>query len=175
VESTKIPELPPGHNLAINHAWIWGRAAMAQATRVREGGGISEAHQLLVALRQVERATEMAQSGSLKKHEAQQILNSAVRQFKADLPALVDARDIIEHFDKYAIGKGKLQSKDRDADPSLTDFDLAKRYEVRIDGPSWEESIIRVNTISIEVNKVVDAVDLLFRRMFKAAQVEDGD
>lgn len=150
MESTKIPELPPDHNLAINHAWIWGRAAMAHAIRVREGGGISEAHQLLVALRQVERATEMAQRGSLKKHEAQQILNSAVRQFKADLPGLVDARDIIEHFDKY-------------------------RYEVRIDGPSWEESIIRVNTISIEVNKVVDAVDLLFRRMFKAAQVEDGD
>jgi hypothetical protein len=170
--TAKAPDLPPGHNLAINHAWTWAKAAMVQATRLQNGAGIWDALLLLVALRQVLRAAEMAQNSPLQERRARQILNSAVDRFKKDLPDLVDARDIIEHFDEYAVGKGCLQLKEKAAEPSLTEAELARRYEPRIEG-AWSEPIVWVGTRSIEVSRVVDAVDRLFRRMFAAAKTED--
>jgi hypothetical protein len=98
----------------------------------------------------------MAQTSPFQSKRARQILNAAVREFKADLPDLVDARDIIEHFDKYAVGQGDLQIKDRKGDPSLTDAQLAKRYEARLEG-LFGEPIIRVGERAIEVTKIMGA------------------
>jgi hypothetical protein len=167
-----VPDLPPVHNLAINAAFTWVRAAMEQATRLLQGASYWEAYVLLLSLRQVLRAAEMAQGSSFQSRRARQILNTAVRRFKADLPDLVDARDIIEHFDKYAVGKGDLQLADRDADPSLTDAQLVKRYEARLEGP-WGEPILRVGSRALEITKVIEACDTLFKRMFAAAEAED--
>lgn len=166
--------LQAGHNLAINHAWTWGRAAMNQAARLHDGASIWDALLLLVALRQVLRAAEMAQKSQLKNRQARQILNSAVSRFKRDLPELVDARDIIEHFDAYAVGAGDLQLKEQESDPSLTAAQLAKRYEPRLEGP-WNEPTIRVGERAIVVSKVEEAVTRLFQRMYAAAEAEDGD
>ena len=172
--TTKVPELPPGHNLALGHAWVWARAARVPAVRMlAEGAGYEDALLLLLALRQVLRAAEMAQAGSLQKRRARQILNSAVARFKADLPDLVEARDIIEHFDEYAVGKGDLQNEDRAADPSLTDTELVERYAARLEG-AWDEPTIRVGTRSIVVRKVPEATDRLFQGMYAAAEAEDG-
>lgn len=172
--TVNVPDLPPVHNLAINAAFTWVRAAMEQATRLLRGASYWEAYVLLLSLRQVLRAAEMAQSSTFQSRRARQILSDAVRRFKSDLPDLVDARDIIEHFDRYAVGKGDLQRDDRDADPSLTDAELANRYAARLEGP-WGEPILRVGTRALEITKVIEACDRLFKRMFAAAKAEDED
>lgn len=118
-QSVDVPDLPPVHNLAVNAAFTWTSLAIRQADRLLQGASYWEALGLLMSLRQLLRAGEMAQTSPFQSKRARQILNAAVRQFKADLPDLVDARDIIEHFDKYAVGQGDLQIKDRKEDPGL--------------------------------------------------------
>ena len=136
-QSVDVPDLPPMRNLAVNAAFTWTSLAIRQADRLLRGASYWEALGLLMSLRQLLRAAEMAQTSPLRSKRARQILNTAVRQFKAALPDLVDA------FDKYAVGQGDLQIKDREDDPSLTDAQLAKRYEARLEG-SFGEPIIRV-------------------------------
>lgn len=172
--SGDVPDLPPVHNLAVNAAFTWTSLAIRQADRLLQGASYWEALGLLMSLRQLLRAGEMAQTSSLQSKRARQILNAAVRQFKTDLPDLVDARDIIEHFDKYAVGQGDLQINDREGDPSLTDAQLAKRYEARLEG-LFDEPIIRVGARAIEVTKVMGACTTLFQRMRKATRAEYED
>ena len=173
-QSVDVPDLPPVHNLAVNAAFTWTSLAVRQADRLLQGASYWEALGLLMSLRQLLRAGEMAQTSPFQSKRARQILNAAVCRFKADLPDLVNARDIIEHFDKYAVGQGDLQIKDRKGDPSLTDAQLAKRYEARLEG-SFGEPIIRVGERAIEVTKVMGACTTLFERMRKATRAEDED
>ncbi|GID32919.1 hypothetical protein [Paractinoplanes brasiliensis] len=171
--NAEVPQLQARHNLAINSAWTWGRSSRLQAERLLDGSSIWDAYLLMVALRQMIRAAEMAQK-SLQKRQAQQILNSALKRFRTDLPELVDARDIIEHFDEYAVGKGALQEADRAADPTLTDFELAQQYTTRLEG-TLNEPTVWVGHRAIEVAKVQPAVQRLFNKMWAAAKAEDGD
>jgi hypothetical protein len=79
---------------------------------------------LLVALRNVHRAAEMAVR-HLTDATTRQVVTDALTAFDAELPGLVDARDIIEHFDEYRLGTGKLQRCNpagRTADQLAEDF-----------------------------------------------------
>jgi|SRR5215472_9389344 len=42
--------------------------------------------------------------------------------------AMVLGRDVLEHFDEYYCGTGKMQRQEQEADPSLSKEDLALRY-----------------------------------------------
>ena len=145
---------------------------MDQARRLLDGSGYIDGLFLLIALRQMIRAAEMAQQ-SLRNRQAKQILSSALRRFRADLPELVNARDIIEHFDEYAVGEGKLQEAELAADPGLTRAELAKRYALRMECAT-SYPVVRVGERSIDVTKVLPAVQRLYERMNAAADVEDG-
>ncbi|MBL7261520.1 hypothetical protein [Paractinoplanes lichenicola] len=144
---------------------------MVQAERLLNGSSIWDGYLLLVALRQMIRAAEMSRD-SLTNDRARAILNSALKRFRTDLPELVDARDIIEHFDEYAVGEGRLQDDELDADPSLTRASLAQQYTTRLEGTSSEPTVW-VGHRSIEVAKVIPAVDRLFKKMWAAADAED--
>ncbi|MEW6475335.1 MAG: hypothetical protein AB1679_24025 [Actinomycetota bacterium] len=67
---------------------------------------IVDANLMLLALRNLVRAAEAAAC-----HTKDQRITDAVDTFKASLPGIVDMRDVVEHFDAYLDGKGKLQKK----------------------------------------------------------------
>lgn len=60
-----------------------------------------------IALRQLVRAVEFCQP-----HSASRI-DRALNRFKAAVPAWLDLRDVVEHFDDYERGKGNLQESGR--------------------------------------------------------------
>jgi len=51
-------------------------------------------------------ATELKRLGVNKVHRDH--LGQAIREFEAAVPGAKSARDILEHFDEYARGEGKL-------------------------------------------------------------------
>jgi hypothetical protein len=169
-----VPDMQPGRSLAVNAAYTWTMLAIRQAELLLNGASYWEALALLLSLRQLLRAAEMARSSSFRSHRARRILDDAVDQFEADLPDLVNARDIIEHFDEYAVGQGKLQRAEQKADPSLTYADLATRYSASLEG-SFDEPVIRVGERSIVVTKVITACLSLFHAMRAASNAEDAD
>jgi hypothetical protein len=57
-----VPDLPPVHNLAVNAAFPWMSLAVRQVDRQLQGASYWEALGLLMSLRQLLRAGEMAQA-----------------------------------------------------------------------------------------------------------------
>jgi hypothetical protein len=126
--SSAASPVPTPANLALSHAWLWAKAALPLAQRLDlddgQGSGLPDAMVLLVALRNVHRAAEMAVR-HLTDATARQVVRDALAAFDAELPGLVDARDIIEHFDEYRLGKGRLQKRNpasRTADQLAEDY-----------------------------------------------------
>jgi hypothetical protein len=78
-----------------------GSSAAALASRQLE------APLFVFALRQVLRAAELVQRCATPAQAAS--IDEALDTFRADVPALVHMRDVLEHFDDYATGEGKLQ------------------------------------------------------------------
>ncbi|MBB2948135.1 hypothetical protein FB565_007906 [Actinoplanes lutulentus] len=170
---TTIPSLQPPYSLALGHAWLWAKACEVPAARLLgDGFGLPDALLLLVALRNVRRAAELA-GKSLTKPEAQQHLADALSKFDAALPGLKEARDVIEHLDEYAIGVGTEQKKLQAATPSLTTAELAARYALRLEG-TYNEPIVRVGPHSIEAIKVPGAAGWLFEGIRAAVYAEQG-
>jgi hypothetical protein len=175
VAVTNVNELQPPYNLALSQAWLWGKAAMVPTARLLgDGSGLPDALLLMVALRNVHRAATMAQD-SLQKPEANQRLVDALAAFDAALPGLIEARDVVEHFDEYRIGDGRVQRAllKQGTSPEVTAAELAEQYAPRLEG-SYDEPILRVGPHSIEVTKVHEAVNVLFEGIWAAARAEDG-
>jgi len=80
----------------------------------------ADAALMLLALRNVERAARWTISELSQVSDADHDTDDLLAQFHAYLPGLVDARDALEHFDEYAVGKGRLQR----TNPVPYDFDL---------------------------------------------------
>lgn len=170
---TTVNELQPTHNLALGHAWLWAKASEIPAARLLgDDFGLPDALLLLVALRNVRRAAIMAKK-SLHTPEAQQLHGDALTKFDAALPGVKGARDIIEHLDEYAMGKGWEQEKLRKATPTLTAAELAARYAPHLEG-TYSAPIVRVGPYSIEAAKVPGAAGSLFQGILAAAEAEDG-
>lgn len=173
--TANVPDLQPPHSLALNNAYTWAQVAVRQADRLMNGASYWEAYALLLSLRQLVRAAEMAQGANMSRR-AKQILNSAVARFKDTLPDLVDMRDIIDHFDQYSLGKGWLQDQDHEKDPTLTDAQLAANYKAYLDPEaSYDQPVICVGKRRIVVAKVGDAVVRLFDGMGRATDAERED
>jgi hypothetical protein len=169
---TTVNELQPSHNLALSHAWLWAKASEVPAARLLgDGSGLPDALLLLVALRNVRRAADMAKK-SLQRPAAQQILADALARFDERLPGVNAARDVIEHLDEYAVGEGLEQRRLRDATPTLTHPELAARYALRLEG-TYSAPIVRVGPYSIEAINVPGAAGLLFKGIRGAAEAEE--
>ena len=68
-----------------------------------------EAPLFVFALRQVLRAAELVEASASGAQATS--MDEALGAFRSDVPNLVDMRDVLEHFDDYATGEGKLQRK----------------------------------------------------------------
>lgn len=94
------------------HLETWSQAVQIQASRILMDGPWpasgeqtrqADCYLFLVALRDVRRAAALVgrQSGL-------QAVSDAVEAFDSEMPHVTNLRDVLEHFDDYAIGEGRL-------------------------------------------------------------------
>jgi hypothetical protein len=102
-------------------AWlmVWSNAADTQGKRLLTEGASGPAARMnrqgdailfAFAVRQVLRAAELVRD-LCPPGVARDAIDDALRGFHAGLPDVKDVRDVMDHFDDYATGKGKLQAK----------------------------------------------------------------
>jgi hypothetical protein len=153
---------------------MWTKAVFVPAERLlsEETSGLPDAFLLVVALRNVHRAGAMA-AKSLTRPQARQLLADALQEFDAAVPGLVEARDVIEHFDEYTVGQGREQVKLTKGGSQLSPAALAEQFAPRLEGPvgGWA---VRVGKHLIEVAKVPDAATRLLAAIRAAAEAEDS-
>lgn len=98
--------------VARNHVAVWHAATRLQVQRLQESidsppWGYTDALLFVLALRDLLRAAEFA------RNRCPGVSGKPIEQFEAAIPRARDVRDVIEHFDKYAVGKGDLQPKEQ--------------------------------------------------------------
>ncbi len=76
-----------------------------QLERFRGSGRVSDAYLLVIALRNVLRAARLARE-ELITDAGRAALDQAITAFEETLPGVQSARDVLEHFDEYARGRG---------------------------------------------------------------------
>ena len=85
---------------------LWLAAVELQKTRVEQKGSTSQhldAHFFAIALRNLLRAVDMAAT------YCPEVVKTGLSRFNEAVPSAKNIRDVLEHFDDYDIGKGKLQ------------------------------------------------------------------
>lgn len=123
----------------------WLDAVDRQAGRVRSapdtGDGQVEILLFVAALRQVIRGSEALLGPG----------HPAVREFHGSIPGAVDVRDMLEHFDAYLAGRGKLQNVD------------SKPWDVHFstDEPTGGERVIHIGDRSVNVPEAAVAAKRL--------------
>ncbi|MEV4823107.1 hypothetical protein [Micromonospora sp. NPDC049274] len=171
-----LNELPPPENLALSQAWLWTKAVMVPAERLLHGpsSGLPDALLLLVALRNVHRAATMALR-HMRDPDAKAHLTDAVAQFDAALPGLVQARDVVEHFDEYVLGDGNMQRRlKREAASNgddLSEAELAELYAPQLRG-TGRHPLISIGPHAVDVTRAPNAASWLLERIYSAADLE---
>lgn len=116
-------------DVALTLSIQWATAVRAQAKRVTEGTGtdeqIPDAYLLVIALRNVRRAAQLAIQ-TFDTPAARDQLTEALNEFDETLPGAADTRDAIEHFYDYTRGIGNQQQSGSAPSASLTRTWLAR-------------------------------------------------
>lgn len=133
-------------NVALQLANEWAIAVRAQARRVQHPHNsqerVPDTYLLVMALRNVLRAAEMAKTSiptPATKREIQQAIGTFSRAIvvtnsttQPGHEALVQVRNVLEHFDQYYSGTGRQQKLDIGKSPE----DRAQDYRVDFEGPA---------------------------------------
>ncbi|HXX90922.1 MAG TPA: hypothetical protein VEI83_11955 [Acidimicrobiales bacterium] len=106
---------------AAGYIITWRHATGLQALRLlSEDTGMPEGpysrevdcHLFAVSLRNVLRAVDLAERVVVAYPEQAEKIRDARSVFSAEVPHAKDLRDVLEHFDHYASGGGRLRKKD---------------------------------------------------------------
>jgi hypothetical protein len=153
---TTFPHVPPDRlsrllDTARGHAYIWAEAVDATANRILANQDVTsvatgDAALLAVAVRNVFRAAELAQKVTTGPEAAR--FAAATAKFRQQLPEAENLRDVLNHFDRYEIGQGKLQ-KDARKTGGTTEF-----YRIWL---NRETFVLEVGSLSIDVRKAKEA------------------
>lgn len=92
--------------VALGHAWEWSRVVAVQMERFLRTGSVADTYLLVLALRNVLRAAELARDHALSTEAGRESVDRAIAAFEQELPGVRSARDALEHFDEYARGRG---------------------------------------------------------------------
>jgi len=101
--------------IAVSHSWWALRSAALFAADAKKSQGHAQqiyARQLFGHLRVLRRCAEMMATELRRQNigEADRDrLDREIEAFDVAMPSAKDARDVIEHFDEYARGKGRLE------------------------------------------------------------------
>jgi hypothetical protein len=103
--------------IAVSQSWWAFQAALLFAADAKQASGTAQqiyARQIFGQLRALRRCAEM-QARELRRLAIDQanrdVLDREIEGFDAAVPAAKHGRDILEHFDEYARGEGKLQQE----------------------------------------------------------------
>lgn len=133
-----VPALTSAERLLVEENFSpWGDRSSRPSRLTRQADAVL----MLLALRNVLRAARWAaeEVRPFIGDEADRILE----RFDRQLPGLVNARDALEHFDEYALGRGRLQKGN----------DTAYEFQYSMDGA---RPVVTVGPIRIDVEHARD-------------------
>lgn len=182
MSETDKPWLRTEHGANIGHteAWGWVRTVQLQLHRIlHEDDGqtaILDAYQLVMGLRMVLRGAQMTRQ-HLGTEQALQILEEGLDAFAAAVPGGKDARDVIEHFDEYTQGRGRLQQPEVLPQQRQPDEAQAERFRIDFrwdEDPEQRRPILVVGPYPIDLISAVDAAARLQCDVYEALLAEEG-
>lgn len=161
------------------HAWSWAVAVRAQATRIVEGCGtfqeVPDAMMMIGAIRNVRRAADMALN-HLRTDPARTQLQEALDDFDAALPGVNNARNVIEHFDEYSRGIGRLQQPAVSVYQRAANEQYAQDYRIQIEhvdnDPNHPQ--IRIGPYVIDLADAGVAASRLVHEIWAANMTDEG-
>lgn len=170
-----------GSNIGMSSAWWWSRGVTMQLHRilVEHNGSqeIMDGNLLLLALRQVIRGAEMS-GRHAKTDAASGMIGQALNDFDNAIPGGKDARDVIEHFDEYTQGVGRLQQGHvRDPKKRVPNDQLAEDFRV---GWRWDltsegrRPVLTVGPFDIDLINAEDASFRLQCNVYEALLTDEG-
>jgi hypothetical protein len=103
-------------SIASGHIGVWHRAVTLQAERILRPHAShmeqqTDAYLFVQAVRQVLRGADLMLRG-LDGDPRAEVVEQAIADFNLAVPDAKDARDVLDHFDDYARGVGKLSHPD---------------------------------------------------------------
>lgn len=141
------------------HCIQWYHATAAQADRLLNSGQVVEGYLFVSALRNLRRAAELVLALATEQ-AARDATKEAIALFDAQLPDAKDARDVLEHFDDYAQGRGRLQV--RDGDP----YDITVSHRSAADG--GQQMVLHVGPLTVPVADAAAAACRLYADLYAA-------
>ncbi|WP_433344198.1 hypothetical protein [Micromonospora sp. CA-111912] len=181
VATTPEPWSPAHHPeaIAVSEAqwWVWTLRLCARRLDERELGmwlpdpQQIDARQFAVALRQVEYAAKMMLAGTLLDccPAARADLKAARQRFLDKVPGAIAARDILIHFDDYAVGEGVRQRKQKRQEGAAA---AARDHWGGGYDPATGEFTLGPNRINIKL--ALEEAEVLFDAIYSAAKAFDG-
>ncbi|MCX5415592.1 hypothetical protein [Streptomyces sp. NBC_00059] len=178
------PWRPTEHGANIGHssAWMAHRKVALDVHRMLHEDdperAILDAPYTVMALRQVLRGVEMTRR-HLKSDAARALLGDGLAAFDLAVPGGKEARDVIEHFDEYAMGVGRLQQPDvRTPRARRPDDALSEKYNHRLE---WDRSgdeprpVYVVGPYRIDLVAAEDAAFRLHCDAYEALLLDEGN
>lgn len=139
----------------------WTRGVQVQhdtILRTAPGRGDDLAHEFYaIALMNLLRAVRLARD-TAPTAEVRDAVDQEIEDFEKAVPALKPIRDIVEHFDDYAIGAGDLQWNDGATKPRFTLYDGWYTRD-----PDADQAGIRIGTYELDTSATAAATELAER------------
>jgi hypothetical protein len=183
VSDTEKPwlHIERGANIGHTEAWSWMRTVKLQLRRIlREDDGetaILDSYQLVMALRMVLRGAEMTRR-HLATDAGRALLDEGLVAFAAAVPGGKDARDVIEHFDEYTQGTGRLQQPKLGRQRPQPDETQAARFRIDFRWESEGEQrrpVLVVGPYPIDLVTAADAAARLQCDTYEALRADEGN
>jgi hypothetical protein len=132
----------------------WSMAVLTTSNRLLTGSQTridrsADALLLMLSLRNLVRAAEWG-ANTARGAGQEAARRQAVAEFRQQLPNVVDARDVLEHFDDYATGRGRLQQRAVQQGQDAAKYSFA----VAVDGNAV---VIAVGAYRFDVRSIRDA------------------
>ncbi len=155
--------------VALGHAWESSQAVRLQLERFRGSGRVSDAYLLVIALRNVLRAARLARE-ELITDAGRAALDQAITTFEETLPGVQSARDVLEHFDEYARGRGGI-GEDRG---TLGPYPVTIAGSGDRDEGGWPERLVlHIGPHPVDLTAAPQAAAALVHAIHLAARAEE--
>ncbi|MFB7517240.1 hypothetical protein [Streptomyces sp. NPDC056144] len=183
MSETKEKWRPTQHGANIGHtsAWMAHRKVALDVHRILSEDdpdrAVIDAPYTVMALRHVIRGVRMAHE-HLKTEPAKELLREALGDFDKAVPGGKKARDVIEHFDEYAMGIGYLQQPGGSRRDNTPDDDLSEQYNHRLEWRADGEErrpVYVAGPFEVDLVAAEDAAFRLVCNTYEALRMDEGN